>query len=195
VTVGSGTNRPLVVFIGPPGAGKTRLGKRVARILGAPFIDTDRLIVAQHGPIPEIFTSLGEPEFRRIEREIVAEALEQQAVVSLGGGAILSAQTQAQLTSHHVALITVSAEAVVSRIGGSKRPLARDMNAWSALVDSRREIYERLATATWDTSSRPIDHIAADIADWVADHGRPATPSTTSTTSTHASQASTEDAP
>ena len=178
MTVGSATSRPLVVFIGPPGAGKTRLGTRVARILGAPFIDTDRVIVAQHGPIPEIFTSPGEPEFRRIEREIVAEALEKEAVVSLGGGAILSAETQAQLASHNVALITVSAEAVVSRIGGSKRPLTGDIAAWSALVDSRREIYERLATATWDTSSRPIDHIAADIADWVADRGRPASPST-----------------
>ena len=178
MTGSSEPKRPLVVFIGPPGAGKTRLGKRVARILGAPFIDTDRLIVAQHGPIPEIFTSLGEPEFRRIERTIVAEALETEAVVSLGGGAVLNAETQAQLAARHVALITVSAEAVSSRIGGSKRPLARDMDAWAALVDSRRDLYERLATATWDTSSRPIDHIAAEIADWVADRARPASTST-----------------
>ena len=55
MSVDSAATGPLLVLIGPPGAGKTRLGKRVARILGAPFIDTDRSIVAVHGPIADIF--------------------------------------------------------------------------------------------------------------------------------------------
>lgn len=162
------TGRPLIVFIGAPGAGKTRLGKRVARLLATPFIDTDRVITRQYGPIPDIFGAHGEAEFRRIERAAVVEALGEDAVVSLGGGAILDPHTQVDLASHRVALVTVSAAAVAARIGGSKRPLSRDLDAWSALVASRRDIYERLATATWDTSSRPIDHIAAEIADWIS---------------------------
>jgi shikimate kinase len=161
------SGKPLVVLIGPPGAGKTRLGKRVARILGVPFIDTDRRVVAGHGPIAEIFAQYGEPHFRAIERAVVAKALTEPAVVSLGGGAILDRDTQAELAGHRVALVTVSADAVALRIAGNKRPLVTGVEAWSALVEARRATYERLAGRSWDTSNRPLDGIAAEIADWV----------------------------
>lgn len=157
---------PLVVLIGPPGAGKTRLGKRVARILGVPFVDTDRRIVAGHGPIAEIFAQFGEPHFRAIERGIVAKALTEPAVVSLGGGAILDRDTQADLAGQRVALVTVSADAVALRIAGGKRPLVSGVEDWSALVEARRATYERLASRSWDTSNRPLDGIALEIADW-----------------------------
>ncbi|MES2170058.1 MAG: shikimate kinase [Actinomycetota bacterium] len=156
---------PLVVLIGPPGAGKTRLGKRVARILGVPFIDTDRRIVAGHGPIADIFAQLGEPHFRAIERSVVAKALTESAVVSLGGGAILDRETQADLATHRVAMITVAL-----RIAGGKRPLVRGVEDWSALVEARRATYERLAARSWDTSDRPLDGIAVEIADWVKEN-------------------------
>ena len=61
------------VLIGAPGAGKTRTAKRVARALGIEHIDTDKRFVAEHGPIAEFFTTHGEPEFRRIERQLVAK--------------------------------------------------------------------------------------------------------------------------
>lgn len=162
---------PHVVLIGPPGAGKSRLGKKVARLLRVPFIDTDRRIVAAHGPIADIFTQRGEEIFRRLERDEVAKALKEEAVVSLGGGAVLNPDTQAELARMHVALVMVSTEAVAVRIAGSHRPLlgggtGDPLGAWSELVEARREIYERLATHTWDTSHRPIDGIAAEIADW-----------------------------
>jgi shikimate kinase len=54
------TGGPPVVLIGPMAAGKTRVGKRVARILGTGFQDTDRMIVADHGAIPAIFDEHGE---------------------------------------------------------------------------------------------------------------------------------------
>lgn len=159
---------PHVVLIGAPGAGKTRLGKRIARLLKASFIDTDRRIVAKHGPIAEIFAQRGEEYFRRLERAEVAQALTERAVVSLGGGAVLNPDTQRDLSAQRVVLVTVSPEAVEARIAGSTRPLvAGGVEAWTRLVEGRREIYERLASATWDTSSRPIDAIATEIADWV----------------------------
>jgi shikimate kinase len=160
-----------LVFIGAPGSGKTRLGKRLARLLGREFIDTDRLVTAEHGAISDIFARKGEAHFRELERAAVVQALKTDAVVSLGGGAILDENTRADLASRRVVLVTVSAEAVESRIQGSKRPLlaAGGIESWKRLVDERLEIYEGLAKRTWDTSSRPLDTIAREIADWVLD--------------------------
>ncbi len=149
------------------GAGKTRLGKRVARILGTGFQDTDRLIVAEHGPIPTIFDEHGEQHFRALEREAVAIALASDDVVALGGGAILHPETRALLASHRVVLVTVSAEAVAPRIGDGRRPLVRGgISDWERIFAERRPIYEELALLTVDTSHRPIDAIAQEVAAW-----------------------------
>jgi shikimate kinase len=151
------------------GSGKTKLGKRVAVTLGKPFVDTDRMVVAEHGTIAELFANFGEAHFRALERVAVEDALAQDAVVALGGGAILNEQTQADLEHRRVALITVTATAVGPRIVGTKRPLlAGGIDAWTRIFESRREIYERLATRVWDTSSRPLTTIAAEIAAWAA---------------------------
>lgn len=160
----SGT--PAVVLIGPPAAGKSRVGKRVARILGLPVIDTDKVVAAAHGPIPAIFAEHGEPRFRALERAAVADALRHRAVVSLGGGAVLDAETQEQLAGLPVVLLTATPEAVAERLEKGTRPLSASVDAWVVLVEQRRPVYERLAAATWDTSTRPIDRIAAEIADW-----------------------------
>ena len=72
-----------IVLIGPPAAGKTRIGKRLAKRLGLPFVDTDAVVVAQHGPIPGILAEHGEPYFRELERQAVAEAVAEPGVVSL----------------------------------------------------------------------------------------------------------------
>jgi len=169
--------RPIVVLIGPPAAGKSRIGKKIAKYLEHDFIDTDSAIVAEHGPISDIFSTSGETEFRRIERQAVARALATDAVVSLGGGAVMDEQTRRDLLSHRVVLLTVTADAVAKRITGKlakgqKRPLLAAetaesaLEAWQHLVDTRRPVYESLATATWDTSVRPITAIAREIADW-----------------------------
>ncbi len=162
------TSGALVVLIGPPGAGKTRIGKRVAKELGAPFADTDSRIVAAHGPISKIFAEHGEAHFRMLERAAVSEALRERAVVSLGGGAVLDADTRADLAGLPVALLDVSAEAVQRRIGGRKRPLLASggIDAWRRLVAERMPLYESLASRMWDTSNRPADKIAKDIASW-----------------------------
>jgi shikimate kinase len=156
-----------VVLIGPPAAGKTRIGKRLAVRLGRPFIDTDHEIVAEHGPIPQIFAEHGEPHFRRLERDVVSRALTQHAVVSLGGGAVLDPETQADLAAASVILLTVKPEAVATRIGNAKRPLVSDLESWQALVDSRAELYASLADYTTDTSAKPLDAIVEEIALWV----------------------------
>jgi shikimate kinase len=159
----------MIVFIGPSGAGKSRLGKRVARLLDVPYADTDKMLVADHGPIPEIFRQHGEPHFRRLEREAVRRGLAGEGVLSLGGGAVLDAETQADLAGHTVVYLTITPEAVAQRLeGDTDRPLVADgVDSWVALNAPRWPIYERLADATFDTSHRPNDRLAEEVAAWL----------------------------
>ena len=163
----------VVVFIGAPAAGKTRVGKRVARRLGLPFIDTDRVIASEHGPIAEIFDVQGEAAFRQLESAAVATALLQRAVVSVGGGAVMTPSVAEAVREHPVVLLTVTAEAAAERLDPTTRPLVRDgIGAWERLVAQRTPTYDALASASWDTSTRPIDHIADEIVDWVRERDR-----------------------
>ena len=83
-----------LAVIGFMGAGKSKLGRELARLTHRPFVDTDQEIEKRHGPIGELFER-GEPEFRRIEEQVVAEALAgPTAVIALGGGAVLSEATR-----------------------------------------------------------------------------------------------------
>jgi shikimate kinase len=159
----------MIVFIGPSGAGKSRLGKRVARLLGVPFADSDRMIVAEHGPIAQIFRDHGEPHFRALERETVHRALQSDGVLSLGGGAVLDPDTQEELSRHRVVYLTISPEAVARRLAGdTDRPLVRNgVDDWVTLNAPRWPIYTRLADATFDTSHRPNDEIAKEVAAWL----------------------------
>ena len=154
---------PTAVLIGPPAAGKSRIGKRVARDLGIPFIDTDARTVDKHGAIADIFATLGEQQFREWERDEVVAALAEGGIVSVGGGAIENIDTQADLENHTVVLITVSADAVADRIDNDKRPLLNGIESWKALVARRSPIYERLADITVDTSVGPMDEHAARL--------------------------------
>jgi shikimate kinase len=156
-----------LVVIGPMGSGKSRIGKRIAKLLEVPFTDTDKVIVAEHGPIAAIFEEQGEPRFREIERGVVAAALDGDGVVSLGGGAVLDPATQELLAGHRVALFTVSEEAVAPRLANERRPLVRNGIAdWIRIRDERMPLYERLAGATFDTSNRPTTTIAEEVAAW-----------------------------
>jgi shikimate kinase len=156
-----------LVIIGPMAAGKSKIGRRVARSLGVPFTDTDRAIVARYGPIPEIFEREGESVFREYEREAVARAVARRSVVSLGGGAVMHPETKALLADATVVYLTVSSAAVRARIAGSNRPLLTDgIDSWERIFAERRPVYESLATETWDTSTLPITRLADEIAAW-----------------------------
>lgn len=163
-----------VVMIGPMGAGKTSVGKRVARALEVPFFDTDAAIVRQHGPIEQLFADRGEAEFRTLERSAVTEGLATGGVVSLGGGAVLHPDTQADLAHHRVVLLTVAPRVVAIRVRGSSRPLLQGdpddvMARWSAIFEQRRPTYERLADISFDTSNGPLQNVVDRIVAWTRD--------------------------
>jgi shikimate kinase len=154
-----------IVLIGPMGSGKSRVGQRLAASVDAPFVDTDQRIAERYGPIEQIFDREGEEYFRIIEREVVAEALLEEAVISLGGGAVLHEDTRADLADLPVVWLKVSPEAVAPRIAGGHRPLIANggIGAWKAILEERTPVYASLADLEIDTSRRSVARIVDDI--------------------------------
>jgi shikimate kinase/3-dehydroquinate synthase len=137
-----------LALIGFMGAGKTTLGRELARLTSRPFIDTDEEIEKRFGPIGEFFER-GEPEFRRIEEQVVAEALAgRTAVIALGGGAVLSEATRALLAARaFVVRVWVDPEIAWARVRDSGRPLARDYDQFIDLWGERLAVYESVEDA------------------------------------------------
>jgi len=117
-----------VVLTGFMAVGKTAVGKRLARRLGRPFIDTDQLIEAREGmAISEIFDARGEQEFRRVEREVVAELDPPgPAVIATGGGTFIDEGNREKLgrLGVVVCLVTSLETSVERATRNSRRPLA-----------------------------------------------------------------------
>jgi len=160
---------PAIVLVGPMGAGKTSIGRRVARALGTTFTDTDKVIVRDHGPIPELFLAHGEPHFRLIERDAVAEALARGGVVALGGGAVMNEETRDRLTGHRVVLLTVAPHIVASRVLGTQRPLLAGEDPiaeWKRIYAERLPVYRAVADLTLDTSSGHLSDVVTRIVQW-----------------------------
>lgn len=165
-----------LVLVGPMGAGKTSVGRRVAKTLQVPFIDTDAVVQRAHGPIDEIFAVHGEAVFRGWEREAVAAAVREDGVVSLGGGAVTDADTREDLRACDVVLLTVEPRVVAGRILGTARPLLQGedpMQRWQRIYLERLPLYEEVADITFDTSHGPLQGIVDAIVAW--SNGRAAT--------------------
>lgn len=166
--------RPVAVVVGPPGAGKTTVGRALASLIGTSLHDTDLAIEAAEGrSISDIFVDDGESAFRTLERAEVARALaEERGVVALGGGAVLDAGTRAALHDHVVVFLDVAIADASKRIGfDQSRPLllVNPRGSWIAMMKARRPVYEEVATIRVDTAGRTPEDIAAEIAARLAD--------------------------
>jgi shikimate kinase/3-dehydroquinate synthase len=130
------------------GAGKSTVGRKVAELTHRPFVDLDAEIEARHGPIPELFEQ-GEPEFRRLEENVLAEALAGvDSVIALGGGAVLSPLNRERLKARAFTVhLEVDVKDAWERARGSNRPLARSEEEFRRLYDSRRRVYAETAEA------------------------------------------------
>lgn len=160
--------RPLVVLVGPMGAGKSTVGRLLAERLGAAFRDTDDDVEAAEGrPISDIFVDAGEEYFRAVERAAVATALaEHGGVLALGGGAVMAEQTRALLAGHRVVFLRVGLTDAAARVGlGASRPLllGNVRGTMKTLLDERAPVYESVATAVVDTDGLTPQEVASAV--------------------------------
>ncbi len=147
-----------LVFIGFMGAGKTSAARVAAAAMNVRAVDSDELLERRLGmPIDEYFATHGERAFREAEEDVVCELLENppSPVISLGGGAVSSERVRGALASHTVVLLEVEVETAWRR-AGSRRPLARDRDRFTALHSERSGLYQRLADAVLPSSHRDV---------------------------------------
>lgn len=156
----------MIVLIGFMGAGKSSVGKLIASKLGVPFIDTDAEVVARSGcSIAEIFKREGEPGFRSLEREVVAEVLGgTDAVVALGGGSLGDPDTRSEIANATVVHLDVSYDEALKRVGGDR---ARPMLQGDArsLYRKRDAVYREVSDITIATDGRPPEDVANEVSD------------------------------
>ncbi len=152
---------PKAVLVGLPGAGKSTIGRRLAKALGVDMLDTDLAIEAATGrSVADIFATDGEEGFRRIEEEVVRAALaDHDGVLSLGGGAITSPGVRAALAGHTVVFLEINAAEGVRRTGGGNtvRPLLAGpdrADKFRTLMAQRVPLYRRVATIRVNTNRR-----------------------------------------
>ncbi|MCF2529062.1 shikimate kinase [Yinghuangia soli] len=160
---------PLVVLVGPPGAGKTTVGLLLAERYGVAFRDTDADIERVAGkPIPDIFVDDGEPHFRALEHQAVADALAGHGgVLALGGGAVMDPATRKLLAAHPVAFLDVELADAVRRVGlDAPRPLlvGNPRARWRELMAQRRPLYEEVATVVVATAGLAPEQVADALA-------------------------------
>lgn len=163
-----------VFLIGFMGAGKTTVGRELARRRRARFVDLDDLIEQREGrTIAEIFASAGEQAFRRMESAALSSLLQERGqggdlVVALGGGAFVEPGNREAI--RHAGGTTVLLQASLSELqrrcqndeSRRVRPLARDEERFAELFAARRSEYE-LAEFHVTTENRSIEQVVDAI--------------------------------
>ncbi len=163
------TSGPRVVLVGPPGAGKSSVGRALARQWDVSFRDTDEDVEAVAGkPVAEIFVDDGEGRFRELEASAVAVALDvHTGVLALGGGAVTTPSNRRRLSGHRVVFLDVGLADAAARVGlGTTRPLllGNVRSQLKALLDARRPLYAEVATATVVTDGLSVDEVVEQVA-------------------------------
>jgi shikimate kinase len=158
-----------IVIVGFMGAGKSSVGRELARLLDASLIDLDDSITEREGHTPqELIDEDGEPAFRAAETRALADALDKGAarVIALGGGALTAPATRELIARRNCFMIWLDApfELCWQRIAGDEtRPFARERESARRLYEERREFYE-LADCRFEVGEGAgVKTVAAEI--------------------------------
>lgn len=166
-----------IFLVGPMGAGKTTIGRRLASRLHLEFIDLDAALEERTGvDIPRIFDIEGEAGFRRRERQLLDELTQRKGIVlATGGGAIVDPENQSHLGSRGLVIyLRASLETQTRRTHGTNRPMLNGDDPavrLSALMQTRGPLYEALADRIIDTEDGHPERLAEELAHALEESG------------------------
>lgn len=167
-----------IIFVGPMGAGKTTIGKQLARQLGRIFYDSDRVIEERTGAnIPLIFEMEGEEGFRRREKAIIAELTNKQDIVlATGGGVVLDPENRDQITRQgFVIYLKAPLEQLFNRTAKDKnRPLLQTPDPRKKLeeiLSVRDPLYREVADVVIETDGSPARGVVKKLLALITDRG------------------------
>ena len=159
-----------IFLIGPPGSGKTAVGKVLAKLLGMPFYDSDAEIERRTGvDIPLIFEKEGESRFRKREREAIEALTAMDGIVlATGGGAVLLPDNRRHLAERgRVVYLETSVAQQVERVKQAhNRPLLSNVDPATKLeqlMSMREPLYSEIADVTIATDGRKVRGVAEEI--------------------------------
>jgi shikimate kinase len=159
-----------IFFVGLMGAGKTTVGRLLAKNLGAVFYDTDQEIEKRTGVrVPVIFEMEGEGGFRKREIGMIDELTQMQNIVlATGGGAVIAQENREHLKSRGIVIyLRASVHDLYLRTRFDRnRPLLQNTNAQAKLEElfaARDPLYREVATYIVDTGNQPVMNIVQKI--------------------------------
>ncbi|NOX75271.1 MAG: shikimate kinase [Gammaproteobacteria bacterium] len=166
-----------IIFVGPMGAGKTTIGKQLARQLGRDFYDSDRVIEERTGAnIPLIFEMEGEAGFRRREKATIQELLGQENIIlATGGGAVLDPDNRELFSRHgYVIYLCAPLEQLLKRTANdSGRPLLQTPDPKKKLQEilaTRTPLYREVADTVIETDGNPVRLVIKRLATLIAEN-------------------------
>ena len=159
-----------IIFVGLPGAGKTTIGRQLARRLGVPFVDSDHVIEERLGcSIREYFAREGEDAFRDVEQAVLDDLSQHHhGVLSTGGGAVLREANRRHLHERgHVIYLRTSPEDVYRRVRhDTGRPLLQvddPLARLRALYEARDPLYREAAHYVIETGRPSVSALVNKI--------------------------------
>ena len=160
-----------IVLVGMMGAGKSSVGRALARRLDRELLDSDEMIEKREGrTVREIWSDDGESAFRELEAEVLADAIAAStpSIVAAAGGVVLSEANRAVLKSDgaHVVWLLADVELLLDRVrNGMHRPLLDEdpEGTLRAMYEERADLYQDVADAIVSVDHRSINDVAGAV--------------------------------
>jgi shikimate kinase len=159
-----------IYLVGFMGAGKTTVGRALARRLGWQHADIDELIERrEHLTVAEVFARKGEPYFRAAERAVLMDQLPlRHAIIATGGGTFVDPQNRAIINQDGASVwIDVPFDRLIARVpADGRRPLAADRTEFERLYLLRRTAYEQ-AQVRLDAARTNVPGLVEQLVHWL----------------------------